>query len=200
MNPFAPREWPLAHGRSLTLGPRGLLMGIVNVTPDSFSDGGRFDTADKAVEQGVAMARDGAAIIDVGGESTRPGAEEIDGETERARILPVIARSGRCRLLVSVDTYRAETADAALEAGAHIVNDVWGCQREPDIAAVAARHGAGLGRHAYRAGQGGAAGPGRRPDHVSDPFAGDHRCGRCSTAPVSCSTPESVLQRMRRSI
>ncbi len=144
MDPFALREWPLARGRSLTLGPRGLLMGIVNVTPDSFSDGGLFEKFEEAVKRGLALAREGAAIIDVGGESTRPGAEEIDGKSERGRILPVIRALAEAGVLVSVDTYRAETAEAALEAGAHIVNDVWGCQREPDIAEVAARNGAGL--------------------------------------------------------
>ncbi len=119
-------------------------MGVVNVTPDSFSDGGQFDTVDKAVSRGLAMMKAGAALIDVGGESTRPGADEVDGATERARILPVVRQLAEAGVIVSVDTYRAETAEAALEAGAHVVNDVWGCQREPDIAAVAARYGAGL--------------------------------------------------------
>ena len=145
MNPFAARPWPLAHGRTLPLGPRGVIMGILNVTPDSFSDGGDFVDPDVAVERAAAMVEEGAAIVDVGGESTRPGAEPVDGETERARILPVIERLAReLDCAISVDTYRAKTAEAAVQAGAHIVNDVWGCQREPAIAEVAARHGAGL--------------------------------------------------------
>ena len=145
MNPFAARPWPLAHGRTLPLGPRGVIMGILNVTPDSFSDGGDFVDPDVAVERAAAMVEEGAAIVDVGGESTRPGAEPVDGETERARVLPVIERLAReLDCAISVDTYRAQTAEAAVQAGAHIVNDVWGCQREPAIAEVAARHGAGL--------------------------------------------------------
>ncbi len=88
---FEPRVWPLAHGRSLTLGPRGLIMAIVNVTPDSFSDGGQFATSQMAIEQALRLADSGAHILDIGGESTRPGAAAVDGEEERRRILPVIA-------------------------------------------------------------------------------------------------------------
>ncbi|MEL6702342.1 MAG: dihydropteroate synthase, partial [Pseudomonadota bacterium] len=143
-DPFAPQEWPLAHGRSLTLGPRGLLMGVLNVTPDSFSDGGKFDTVGAAVAQAKLMVQQGADIIDVGGESTKPDAEPVDGQTERGRILPVITALAAEGMTLSVDTYRAETAEAAVRAGAHIVNDVWGAQREPDIARIAAAHGAGL--------------------------------------------------------
>lgn len=120
-------------------------MGVLNVTPDSFSDGGRFDAVDAAVLQARMMAGEGAAIIDVGGESTRPGAEPVTALQEQRRILPVIeALAADVRLLISVDTYRAETARLALAAGAHIVNDVWGLQREPDIATLAAETGAGL--------------------------------------------------------
>lgn len=145
---FEPRLWPLAHGRSLTLGPRGLIMAIVNVTPDSFSDGGQFATEQTAIDQALRLVEAGAHILDIGGESTRPGAAAVDGEEERRRILPVISalaeRLGREGPVLSVDTYRAATAQAALEAGAHIVNDVWGLTREPEIAEVAAKAGAGV--------------------------------------------------------
>lgn len=142
---FAPRQWPLAHDRVLTLGPAAVVMGVLNVTPDSFSDGGRFRQADAAITQARRMVDEGASIVDVGGESTRPGAGAVSSAEEQARILPVIeALSADVQVAISVDTYRAETARAAIAAGAHIVNDVWGLQREPDIARVAAETGAGL--------------------------------------------------------
>lgn len=143
---FSSRQWSLAHGRTLTLGPKGLLMGILNVTPDSFSDGGQFSSVDHAVAQAVKMVADGAHIIDIGAESTRPGAGEIDGAEERRRLLPVLEAvlSALPDAVISVDTYRAETAEAGIEAGAHIVNDVWGLQRDREIADVAARTGAGI--------------------------------------------------------
>ncbi|WP_250157314.1 dihydropteroate synthase [Tianweitania aestuarii] len=120
-------------------------MGVLNVTPDSFSDGGQFSSLDAVLRQAERMVEEGASIIDIGGESTRPGAAAVSPEEERARVLPAIkAIAGRFDVLLSIDTYRAETAEAAVEAGAHIVNDVWGLQREPDIADVAARTGAGL--------------------------------------------------------
>lgn len=144
-NPFQNFHWKLAHGRSLELGPRGVLMAIINVTPDSFSDGGRFTDASAAVAEGKRCLDDGALILDVGGESTRPDAAPVSAEEEQRRILPVIAALARdTDALISVDTYRAETARLAVEAGAHIVNDVHGLQREPDIAQVAARTQAGL--------------------------------------------------------
>ena len=139
------RRWQLAHGRHLDLGARGLVMGILNVTPDSFSDGGLFDAPQAALEQARRMIDEGAAIVDVGGESTRPGARPITAGEEQRRVLPVIGRlAAEGRALISVDTFRAETARLAVAAGAHIVNDVWGLQREPGIAAVAAETGAGL--------------------------------------------------------
>jgi len=142
---FQPFEWHLAHGRRLTLGPAGLLMAIINVTPDSFSDGGIYGDTQAAVEQGLRMAEEGAAILDIGGESTRPGAGPVTASEEQDRILPVIEALSRAgRAIISVDTYRAETARLAVAAGAHIVNDVHGLQREPDIAGVAASTGAGL--------------------------------------------------------
>lgn len=138
-------EWKLAHGRTLPLGSKAVVMGVLNVTPDSFSDGGRFAVADQAVAQAERMLAEGALIVDVGGESTRPGAEPIDAGEEQRRVLPVIeALAARGDAIISVDTYREETARLAVEAGAHIVNDVWGAQREPGIARVAADTGAGL--------------------------------------------------------
>lgn len=143
--PFEPKVWQLAHGRTLELGPNSLIMGVLNVTPDSFSDGGDHLDVSRAVERANEMQAKGAAIIDIGGESTKPDADPVDAATEQGRILPVIeALSKETDMILSVDTYRAETAKLAVEAGAHIVNDVWGCQREPDIAKVAAASGAGL--------------------------------------------------------
>jgi dihydropteroate synthase len=135
----------LAHGRHLDLGGKALVMGVLNVTPDSFSDGGLFGTVENALTQARLMVGQGAAIVDVGGESTRPGAEPVTAAEEQRRVLPVIealAAEGSC--LISIDTYRQETARLAVAAGAHIVNDVWGVQREPDVARLAAETGAGL--------------------------------------------------------
>lgn len=144
-DPFKKRKWHLAHGRTLELGPCAVLMGILNVTPDSFSDGGRFASVDAAIAQAKRMIGQGAGVIDVGGESTRPGATPISGEEERARILPVVAAlAEQTDAILSVDTYRTETAEAALSAGAHIINDVWGLQKDADMASVAAKHGAGI--------------------------------------------------------
>ncbi|WP_306119363.1 MULTISPECIES: dihydropteroate synthase [unclassified Roseitalea] len=143
---FAPRLWRIGGGRTLPLGPRGHLMGIVNLTPDSFSDGGRFADHSGAIAAARAMPAQGASLVDLGAESTRPGAAPIDGETERARLMPVLR--GVLAALpdtpVSVDTYRADTARAALMAGAHIVNDVWGLQKDPELARMVADHGAGI--------------------------------------------------------
>lgn len=144
-SPFDPFRWRLAHGRHLELGPRGVLMAIVNVTPDSFSDGGRFDSADAAVARAILCLEEGARIVDIGGESTRPDAAPVTAAEEQDRILPVIeALAETTDAIISVDTYRAETARLAVAAGAHVVNDVHGLQREPDIARVAAETGAGL--------------------------------------------------------
>lgn len=137
--------WRLAHGRTLEVGGEALIMGILNVTPDSFSDGGRYISLEAALGQAEAMVDEGASIIDVGGESTRPDAVEVDPREEQARILPVIAAlRDKLDVAISVDTYRADTARRAVGAGAHIVNDVHGLQREPDIANIAAETGAGL--------------------------------------------------------
>jgi dihydropteroate synthase len=114
-------------------------MGILNVTPDSFSDGGQLLDVSEAVEAGVRMAEAGADLLDVGGESTRPGAHPTPGAEERRRILPVIeALASRVQIPISVDTYKALTAAAALDAGASLVNDVSGLRYEPDLAGVVA--------------------------------------------------------------
>lgn len=124
---------------------RTLVMGILNVTPDSFSDGGKFYDPDRAVEHALAMDEAGADIIDVGGESTRPGAEPVPLEEELRRVIPVLeALSGRVKALLSIDTYKSEVAEAALEAGAHIVNDISGLGFDPEMAPLVARWGAGL--------------------------------------------------------
>jgi dihydropteroate synthase len=112
---------------------RTLVMGVVNVTPDSFSDGGRHFATDAAVEHGLALAAAGADIVDVGGESTRPGAARVDPDEEARRVLPVIRELSRSGLLVSVDTMRSETAESALAAGAQMVNDVSGGLADPQL-------------------------------------------------------------------
>lgn len=138
-----PPALTLPDGRSLSLDEAPLLMGIVNVTPDSFSDGGLLGSAEAAVAHGLRLVAEGAAIVDIGGESTRPGHETVDAATELARVLPVIAGlKTRSDAPISIDSYKAEVAEVALAAGASIVNDVWGAQRDPRIAAVAARAGA----------------------------------------------------------
>ncbi len=144
--PFSPRNWALAHGKSLVLGPKAHLMGVINATPDSFSDGGQFQTPNQAVEQASVLFADGASIIDIGAESTKPGAVQVEAAEEQTRLLPVLKAVLQALpdVVLSVDTYRASTAEQGLLAGAHIVNDVWGLQKEPDLAKVAAEHGAGL--------------------------------------------------------
>jgi len=137
--------WELGR-RKLQLGERTLVMGVVNVTPDSFSDGGKFFCADKAVAHALRLLDEGAAILDIGGESTRPGAHAgtaeaaVGAEEELARILPVLERVRRERppALLSVDTYKAGVARAAVAAGADIVNDVSGLAWDPEMAATLA--------------------------------------------------------------
>jgi dihydropteroate synthase len=119
------------------------LMGVVNVTPDSFSDGGLFLDAEAAVAHGRELAEQGAEILDVGGESTRPGAEEVGAEEEMARVLPVV-RGLAGTATISIDTSKAAVAEAALEAGATIVNDVTALRHDPGLGAVCAERGAGL--------------------------------------------------------
>jgi len=130
----------------LEWGRRTLVMGIVNVTPDSFSDGGAHATAEAALAHARRLARDGADILDVGGESTRPGAADVSAEDEKARVVPVIRALAREMpgLALSVDTRKAAVAEAALEAGAHVVNDVTAGRLDPRILDVAGAAGAGV--------------------------------------------------------
>jgi dihydropteroate synthase len=138
------RLWKIA-GRKLDLSRRGMIMGVLNVTPDSFSDGGEHFSTDEAVAHGLEMAADGAQIIDVGGESTRPGAEPVTAEEEAARIMPVIEElRHKTDILISIDTSKAMVASAALEAGASIVNDVTGGRGDAEMMPLVARHGAGF--------------------------------------------------------
>jgi dihydropteroate synthase len=133
------------RGRDVALGRRPLLMGIVNATPDSFSDGGRYATLEERVELAASLVAAGAGLIDVGGQSGITGKPEIDPDEEIARVVPVIERivAGHDDVIVSVDTYKPAVARAALDAGAAVVNDVSGL-RDPELAAVCAEHGAGL--------------------------------------------------------
>ena len=126
--------------RTLVLGERTLIMGVLNVTPDSFSDGGKYLDTEAATAHALQLERDGADIVDVGGESTRPGSLPIAVEEELRRIMPVLtALREKLRVPISVDTRRAEVAKAALHAGAEIVNDVTGLRTDPRLAAVARR-------------------------------------------------------------
>ncbi|MCJ7843013.1 dihydropteroate synthase [Lederbergia sp. NSJ-179] len=119
-----------------------LIMGILNVTPDSFSDGGRFTDEHQAVQHATQMVAFGADIIDIGGESTRPGHEPISVAEEIARVVPVIeALTAKVEVPLSIDTYKAETAERAVAAGATMINDIWGAKRDPEIADVAAKTG-----------------------------------------------------------
>lgn len=123
----------------LKLNGKTQVMGILNVTPDSFSDGGQFNDVQKAIARAKQMVADGADIIDVGGESTRPGHTQISDDEEIDRVVPVIQALVReVGALISIDTYKSAVAEAAIEAGAHIINDIWGAKYEPEIAQVAA--------------------------------------------------------------
>jgi len=117
------------------------VMGILNVTPDSFSDGGKFNSIDMAIQHAKEMVADGAKIIDIGGESTRPGYTRISDEEEIARVVPVIkALLKEVPAILSIDTYKSAVARAAVEAGAHMINDIWGAKADPEIAKVAAEY------------------------------------------------------------
>lgn len=145
-NPFASRAafWQLANVR-LSLPRRPLLMGILNVTPDSFSDGGQFVETSVAVERGLRLAAEGADIVDIGGESTRPYSEPVDAPTELARVLPVIAAlRSRLSIPLSIDTSKALVAREALAAGAEIINDVTGLEGDAHMLEVARQSQAGL--------------------------------------------------------
>ena len=127
------RQWKIGD-RIFDLSRQGLIMGILNVTPDSFSDGGKFFTAEKAVEHGLRMVEEGAQIIDVGGESTRPGAEPLAAEEELRRVIPVIEKLRvKIDAVISIDTSKTQVARAAIQAGASIVNDVTGGRGDAEI-------------------------------------------------------------------
>ena len=136
---------PLPGQRFLSLGRRTLVMGILNVTPDSFADGGLWIDPARAVDAALQMEADGADLIDIGGESTRPGAESLPVDQELSRVLPVIeAAASRLRVPISVDTYKADVARRALAAGAALVNDVSALRYDSELAAVVAESGAAL--------------------------------------------------------
>ena len=127
------RQWKIA-GRVFDLSRHGLIMGVLNVTPDSFSDGGKFFTVEKAVDHSLKMAAEGAQIIDAGGESTQPGAEFVAVEEELRRVIPVVERlQAKVDIVISIDTSKAQVAGAAIEAGASIVNDVTGGQGDKEM-------------------------------------------------------------------
>jgi dihydropteroate synthase len=129
------------RGRKLLLGQRTLIMGVLNVTPDSFSDGGKYFSAARAVHAARAMQCAGADIVDIGAESTRPGSSGVSVAEELSRLLPVLAAlRGKLRIPISVDTRKAAVAEIALGAGAEILNDVSGLRHDPRLAQVAARH------------------------------------------------------------
>ena len=125
---------------------RTLIMGVVNVTPDSFSDGGRFLDADAAIRQGLELLAQGADVLDIGGESTRPGSDPVTAEEELRRVLPVIKgiMAGASQAVISIDTYRARVADEAIQAGAQVINDITALRGDAGMAALAASSGAGL--------------------------------------------------------
>jgi len=143
MNPPA-KNWKL-RSRRLSVGKIPLLMGIINVTPDSFSDGGRFLDASAAVAQGLRLAAEGADLLDVGGESTRPGSQGVDADEELRRVMPVVV--GLCEqtpVPVSVDTSKAVVAREALAAGAEVINDITALQGDAEMPALAAESGCGV--------------------------------------------------------
>ncbi len=129
--------------RRLKMGEKTLVMGILNVTPDSFSDGGRYMNPEKALDKAREMVEEGADVIDVGGESTRPGAEPVDPDEEMRRVIPVVeAVADKLDVAVSVDTYKSHVARAALEAGAVMINDISGLRFSPDMVDIAGEYGA----------------------------------------------------------
>ena len=136
------RKSPMQAGKyTFDFGKRTYIMGILNVTPDSFSDGGDFVDIEAAVLHAKQMVADGADIIDIGGESTRPGFAEVTAEQELQRVIPVIERLVKeIDVPISIDTYKADVADKAIKAGAVIINDIWGMQKDLEMPGVAARH------------------------------------------------------------
>lgn len=139
------RHYHWKDGKSLTVGERTLVMGVLNYTPDSFSDGGKWNNVDVALKHMEEMVADGADIIDIGAESSRPGFTPISAAEEIARLETILPRLvAACPVPISVDTYKAETAEYAMSTGAHIMNDIWGLQYAPELgkmAAVAAKYG-----------------------------------------------------------
>jgi dihydropteroate synthase len=141
---MAATQWKIA-GQTIDVSQHALVMGVLNITPDSFSDGGRFFTAEKAIEHGVRMAEEGAQIIDVGGESTRPGAEPVPAEEELRRVIPVIEKlRAKIDTVISVDTSKAHIASEAIKAGASIVNDVTGGRGDKTMMSLVAEKKSGF--------------------------------------------------------
>jgi dihydropteroate synthase len=133
------RLWKIA-GRPIDVSQRGMIMGVLNVTPDSFSDGGEFFSIDKAIVRGLQIAAEGAQIVDVGGESTRPGAEPVSHEEELRRVISVIEKlRDKIDIPISIDTSKSKVAEAALAAGACIVNDVTGGRGDEEMMALIAK-------------------------------------------------------------
>lgn len=139
------RTYTWRDGKSLTIGKKTLVMGILNYTPDSFSDGSKWNNVDAALRHMEDMVKDGADIIDIGAESSRPGFTPISADEEIARLEPILPKLiASCPVPISVDTYKAKTADYAMSLGAHMMNDIWGLQYAPEpgqMAAVAAKYG-----------------------------------------------------------
>ena len=127
--------------KEFKLGERTFVMGILNVTPDSFSDGGKYNEVELALKKAEELIRDGADIIDIGGESTRPNFEAVSEEDEINRVVPIIkAIKEKFDITISIDTYKAKTAESAIKAGADIINDIWGFKKDKDMAIVAAKY------------------------------------------------------------
>src|SRR5277367_5083973 len=136
--------WKLA-GRELLAGERTLIMGVLNVTPDPFSDGGNYLDPDRAFARAIELEEQGADILDIGAESTRPGSTRVSEAEELRRLIPVIKRlQGKLSTPISVDTYKAAVADKALEYGAALINDPSGLTFDPELARIVAKHDAGL--------------------------------------------------------
>jgi dihydropteroate synthase len=139
-----PEHW-LVRDRALSLSERVLLMGVLNVTPDSFSDGGCYQSPEQAITRAFAMADEGADLVDIGGESSRPGSEPISLEEELARVLPVVVKLAlRLPIPISIDTTKAEVARRCLDLGAAIINDISALRHDPGMADIVAQSGAGL--------------------------------------------------------
>lgn len=132
------------RGKEIEIGKRTYIMGILNMTPDSFSDGGKYNTLEKGMDRALKMIEDGADIIDVGGESSRPGYEPVTAEEELRRVKDIVKKLQEVNTIVSVDTMKSRVAEESLKNGAHIINDIWGLQKDSDMAKVVADYGAGV--------------------------------------------------------